>query len=93
MAQVVEKKQPETLTDQLRVRFKGVLDPIGAALNRLGITPNALLSNNRMNSSWKSIVETGEEIFIRSQSANPAGIPRKPTSMKVMKITVNCSGM
>ena len=42
MAQVVEKKQPETLTDQLRVRFKGVLDPIGAALNRLGITPNAL---------------------------------------------------
>ena len=42
MAQVVEKKQPETLTDLLRVRLKGVLDPIGAALNRLGITPNAL---------------------------------------------------
>jgi CDP-diacylglycerol--glycerol-3-phosphate 3-phosphatidyltransferase len=42
VAQAVEKKQPETLTDQLRVHFKGVLDPIGAFLNRLGITPNAL---------------------------------------------------
>jgi CDP-diacylglycerol--glycerol-3-phosphate 3-phosphatidyltransferase len=42
VAQVIEKKQPETLTEQLRARFKGILDPIGAALNRIGITPNAL---------------------------------------------------
>ncbi len=31
-----------TLTDLLRVRFKGVVDPIGAFLNRLGIHPNTL---------------------------------------------------
>ena len=42
MDQAAEKKQPLTLTDQLRVRFKGVLDPIGAFLNRLGLTPNTL---------------------------------------------------
>lgn len=41
MAQVAENKKPTTLTDYLRTRFKGVLDPIGAFLNRLGITPNA----------------------------------------------------
>ncbi|MDP2777730.1 MAG: CDP-alcohol phosphatidyltransferase family protein [Anaerolineales bacterium] len=31
-----------TLTDRLRVIFKGILDPIGAFLNRLGLTPNAI---------------------------------------------------
>ncbi len=31
-----------TLTDLLRVRFKGVVDPIGAFLNRFGIHPNTL---------------------------------------------------
>jgi CDP-diacylglycerol--glycerol-3-phosphate 3-phosphatidyltransferase len=31
-----------TLTDQMRVRFKGVLDTIGTFLNRLGINPNTL---------------------------------------------------
>ena len=31
-----------TLTDQMRVRFKGQLDTIGHFLNRLGITPNTL---------------------------------------------------
>jgi CDP-diacylglycerol--glycerol-3-phosphate 3-phosphatidyltransferase len=40
--QAAEKKQALTLTDQLRVRFKGILDPIGAFLNRLGLTPNTL---------------------------------------------------
>jgi CDP-diacylglycerol--glycerol-3-phosphate 3-phosphatidyltransferase len=40
MAQVTDKKEPITLTDQLRVRFKHILDPIGAFLNRLGLTPN-----------------------------------------------------
>jgi CDP-diacylglycerol--glycerol-3-phosphate 3-phosphatidyltransferase len=42
MAQVTDKKDPITLTDQLRVRFKHILDPIGAFLNRLGLTPNLM---------------------------------------------------
>jgi len=39
--QPVPEPRP-TLTDLLRVRFKGVVDPIGAFLNRLGIHPNTL---------------------------------------------------
>jgi CDP-diacylglycerol--glycerol-3-phosphate 3-phosphatidyltransferase len=31
-----------SLTDQMRVVFKGVLDPIGAFLNRLGLMPNTV---------------------------------------------------
>lgn len=31
-----------TLTDQMRVRFKGLLDTIGSAMNRIGLTPNTL---------------------------------------------------
>ncbi len=31
-----------TFTDRLRVFFKGILDPIGAFLNRLGLTPNTI---------------------------------------------------
>lgn len=31
-----------TFSDQLRVLFKRVLDPIGAFLNRLGLTPNTI---------------------------------------------------
>jgi CDP-diacylglycerol--glycerol-3-phosphate 3-phosphatidyltransferase len=31
-----------TLTDQMRARFKGLLDAIGTFLNRLGINPNTL---------------------------------------------------
>lgn len=42
MEQVSSKKQPMTFTDQLRVRFKGVLDPVGAFFNRLGIMPNTM---------------------------------------------------
>lgn len=30
------------MTDQLRIRFKGVLDPIGAFFNRLGLMPNTM---------------------------------------------------
>ena len=39
-----ESSQQEkiTLTDALRVRFKKLLDSIGAFLNGLGITPNTL---------------------------------------------------
>lgn len=36
------KKSALTFTDQMRVTFKGVLDPIGALLNRLGLMPNTI---------------------------------------------------
>lgn len=35
-------EQKTTLTDMLRIRFKGVVEPIGAFLNRTGIHPNTL---------------------------------------------------
>lgn len=42
----VEQTQPKkpklTLSDQMRVVFKGVLDPMGAFFNRLGIYPNTM---------------------------------------------------
>jgi len=42
----VEQTQPKksklTLSDQMRVVFKGILDPIGAFFNRLGIYPNTM---------------------------------------------------
>ncbi|MBE0671945.1 MAG: CDP-alcohol phosphatidyltransferase family protein [Anaerolineales bacterium] len=31
-----------TFTDRLRIIFKGILDPIGGSLNRLGLTPNSI---------------------------------------------------
>ncbi len=34
--------QKPTFTDRLRIIFKGILDPIGAFLNRLGLTPNTI---------------------------------------------------
>lgn len=42
MEQVSEKKKRLTLTDQMRARFKGILDPIGRFLNRLGLMPNTM---------------------------------------------------
>src|SRR5688572_4410467 len=36
------QKKPTTFTDRMRVRLKTVLDPIGAFLNRLGISPNTM---------------------------------------------------
>lgn len=38
----VTSKTPMTFTDQLRIRFKGILDPVGAFFNRLGIMPNTM---------------------------------------------------
>jgi CDP-diacylglycerol--glycerol-3-phosphate 3-phosphatidyltransferase len=35
-------KPKPTFTDKLRRIFKGILDPIGAFLNRTGLTPNAI---------------------------------------------------
>jgi CDP-diacylglycerol--glycerol-3-phosphate 3-phosphatidyltransferase len=42
MAKVQDNQDPNTLTDQLRLRFKHLLDPIGAFLNRLGLMPNTM---------------------------------------------------
>lgn len=42
MEQAKEKKDRLTLTDQARVRFKGILDPIGGFLNHLGLMPNTI---------------------------------------------------
>lgn len=42
MEQATEKKQSLTLTDTMRVRFKGILEPIAAFFNRLGIYPNTM---------------------------------------------------
>jgi len=43
MTQVAEQKQPpKTFTDLMRSVFKGVLDPIAAFFNRLGILPNTM---------------------------------------------------
>ncbi len=36
------KRKPPSLSDYLRVVFKGVLDTLGAFFNRLGITPNTM---------------------------------------------------
>lgn len=36
------KKQKMTFSDRMRVVFKGVLDPMGAFFNRLGIFPNTM---------------------------------------------------
>jgi CDP-diacylglycerol--glycerol-3-phosphate 3-phosphatidyltransferase len=37
-----KKKKRMTLTDQMRVRFKGILDKIGGFLNGLGLMPNTM---------------------------------------------------
>ena len=39
---VVKQKQPLTLTEILRSRFKGILDPIALLLNRIGLMPNTM---------------------------------------------------
>jgi CDP-diacylglycerol---glycerol-3-phosphate 3-phosphatidyltransferase len=40
--QAAKKKKQLTLTEILRVRFKGITDPIGVFFNRLGLTPNTM---------------------------------------------------
>jgi len=42
LEQADKKPTRLTLTDQMRKRFKGVLDPIAAFLNRLGLHPNTV---------------------------------------------------
>ena len=40
--QATEEKKKLTLTDQVRVRFGKMLDPIGAFFNRIGLMPNTM---------------------------------------------------
>lgn len=42
MEHVTEKKPTPTLTDLMRVRFKGIVDPIAAFFNRIGLYPNTM---------------------------------------------------
>lgn len=42
LEQATEKKNRLTFTDQMRVRFRGVLDPFGAFFNRIGLMPNTM---------------------------------------------------
>jgi CDP-diacylglycerol--glycerol-3-phosphate 3-phosphatidyltransferase len=42
LEQASEEKKQVTLTDQMRLRFRSVLDPIGAFLNRIGLMPNTM---------------------------------------------------
>lgn len=42
MEKADETKPALTFTDRARVFFKGILDPIGRFLNRLGLTPNSM---------------------------------------------------
>lgn len=42
MEQASENKKKITFTDQMRIRFRGILDPIGGFLNRLGLMPNTM---------------------------------------------------
>jgi CDP-diacylglycerol--glycerol-3-phosphate 3-phosphatidyltransferase len=42
MENVKTKSRTKTFTDYMRAWFKGILDPIGAFLNRIGITPNMM---------------------------------------------------
>jgi CDP-diacylglycerol--glycerol-3-phosphate 3-phosphatidyltransferase len=40
--QAAENKQTLTFTERMRDRFKGIFEPIGVILNRLGVMPNTM---------------------------------------------------
>jgi CDP-diacylglycerol---glycerol-3-phosphate 3-phosphatidyltransferase len=42
MENTKQKSKTKTFTDYMRVWFKGIADPIGTFLNRIGITPNMM---------------------------------------------------
>lgn len=42
MEQARDKKQSMTLTDQLRIVFKGITEPVAGFFNRLGLMPNTM---------------------------------------------------
>ena len=42
MEKSVQKSRTKTFTDYMRIRFKGVVDPLGAFFNRIGVSPNMM---------------------------------------------------
>ena len=42
MEKTAQKSRTKTFTDHMRVWFKGLLDPLGAFFNRIGVTPNMM---------------------------------------------------
>lgn len=63
MVQPGEKNKPETFTDWLRVRFKGLLDPIGAFLIRLGLTPNMVTVTGLLGSAGAALLLAAGQFF------------------------------
>ena len=42
MEKSVQKSRTKTFTDYMRVWFKGIVDPLGAFFNHIGVTPNTM---------------------------------------------------
>jgi CDP-diacylglycerol--glycerol-3-phosphate 3-phosphatidyltransferase len=42
MEKSVQKSRTKTFTEYMRVWFKGIVDPLGAFFNRIGVTPNTM---------------------------------------------------
>lgn len=42
MVQIAGNKPQKTFTDFLRARFKGLIEPVGAFLNKIGVLPNTM---------------------------------------------------
>ena len=64
MEQVAEKNKRLTFTDQMRARFKGILDPMGAFLNRLGLMPNTMTILGLVGNTAGAILLTQGELTI-----------------------------
>lgn len=57
-------KKAKTLTDHMRVWFKGVLDPIAVLINRTGITPNTMtILGLLMNVAAAYLLSQGQMFF------------------------------
>ncbi|HEX6306201.1 MAG TPA: CDP-alcohol phosphatidyltransferase family protein [Anaerolineales bacterium] len=52
---MAEKNERLTLTDQMRLRFKGILDPVGGFLNKIGLMPNTMTILGLMGNSLGAI--------------------------------------
>lgn len=55
--------QELTFSDKLRRIFKGILDPIGAFLNRTGLTPNAITLLGLLGTTWGAYVISQGNMF------------------------------
>ncbi len=57
-------QQPQTFTDRMRVRFKGILDAVGGAFNRLGIHPNAMTVAGVLGNAVAAVLLARGEIVV-----------------------------